>query len=120
MSEPAEPGGPPPAAEPQTYEAATARGEEIIRRRDSGEASLDETPQLLSEAKARVALAARRAAAVPRAAPAGGLHPLPHVGVRVGGARPGASAAGQDASRGARSGPTAGHLRGVDAPGRAT
>ena len=64
MSEPAEPGGPPPAAEPQTYEAATARVEEIIRRLDSGEASLDETLQLLSEGKALIELCASRLSAV--------------------------------------------------------
>ncbi len=47
-----EPSEPLPAAgEPQTYEAATARVEEIIRRLDSGEATLDETLRLLAEAK---------------------------------------------------------------------
>ena len=42
------------AGEPErlTYEAATARVEEIIRRLDSGEASLDETLELVSEGKA--------------------------------------------------------------------
>jgi exodeoxyribonuclease VII small subunit len=34
-----------------SYEAATARVEEIIRRLDSGEASLDETLALVSEGK---------------------------------------------------------------------
>jgi exodeoxyribonuclease VII small subunit len=36
---------------PQTYEAAAARVEEIIRRLDSGEASLDETLRLIGEGK---------------------------------------------------------------------
>ena len=35
----------------QTYEAAAARVEEIIRRLDSGEASLNETLQLVREGK---------------------------------------------------------------------
>jgi exodeoxyribonuclease VII small subunit len=36
---------------PQTYEAAAARVEEIIRRLDSGEASLNETLDLVREGK---------------------------------------------------------------------
>jgi exodeoxyribonuclease VII small subunit len=40
----------PPAPE-QTYEAAAARVEEIIRRLDSGEASLGETLELVKEGK---------------------------------------------------------------------
>jgi exodeoxyribonuclease VII small subunit len=45
--------GPEVAAEPAalTYEAACARVEEIIRRLDSGEASLAETLALVSEGK---------------------------------------------------------------------
>jgi exodeoxyribonuclease VII small subunit len=35
----------------QTYEAAAARVEEIIRRLDSGEASLNETLELVREGK---------------------------------------------------------------------
>ncbi len=37
---------------PLTYEAASARVEEIIRRLDSGEASLDETLELVRRARA--------------------------------------------------------------------
>jgi exodeoxyribonuclease VII small subunit len=40
-----------PSAPPPTYEAACARVEEIIRRLDSGEASLSETLALVSEGK---------------------------------------------------------------------
>ena len=39
------------ASEQLSYEAAAARVEEIIRRLDSGEASLNETLELLSEGK---------------------------------------------------------------------
>lgn len=53
-----------PAQEPQTYEAAAARVEEIIRRLDSGEASLDETLQLVGEGKALIELCARELQAV--------------------------------------------------------
>ncbi len=35
--------------QPQTYETASARVEEIIRRLDSGEASLNETLKLVGE-----------------------------------------------------------------------
>jgi exodeoxyribonuclease VII small subunit len=52
------------AGESLTYEAASARVEEIIRRLDSGEASLDETLQLLSEGKALIELCAHQLAAV--------------------------------------------------------
>jgi len=45
--------------EPLTYEAASARVEEIIRRLDSGEASLKETLELVSEGKALIELCAR-------------------------------------------------------------
>ena len=37
-----------------SYEAATARVEEIIRRLDSGEASLNETLELIKEGKALI------------------------------------------------------------------
>jgi len=45
--------------EPLTYEAASARVEEIIRRLDSGEASLKETLELVSEGKGLIELCAR-------------------------------------------------------------
>jgi exodeoxyribonuclease VII small subunit len=44
---------------PQTYETAAARVEEIIRRLDSGEASLNETLELVKEGKALIELCAR-------------------------------------------------------------
>ena len=47
-----------------SYEAASARVEEIIRRLDSGEASLDETLKLLSEGKTLIELCARELSAV--------------------------------------------------------
>jgi exodeoxyribonuclease VII small subunit len=50
--------------EPQKYEAAAARIEEIIRRLDSGEASLDETLALVSEGKKLIELCAGQLAAV--------------------------------------------------------
>jgi exodeoxyribonuclease VII small subunit len=50
--------------EPQTYEAAAARVEEIIRRLDSGEASLNETLELVREGKALIELCARELQAV--------------------------------------------------------
>jgi exodeoxyribonuclease VII small subunit len=56
-----DPQPPPPA---QTYEAAAARVEEIIRRLDSGEASLNETLELVTEGKALIELCARELAAV--------------------------------------------------------
>jgi exodeoxyribonuclease VII small subunit len=62
MSE--EQGPPPSAAPPATYEAAAARVEEIIRRLDSGEASLDETLELLGEGKALIELCASQLSAV--------------------------------------------------------
>ena len=52
------------AEPPQTYEAAAARVEEIIRRLDSGEASLNETLELVREGKALIELCARELAAV--------------------------------------------------------
>jgi exodeoxyribonuclease VII small subunit len=60
-----------PAAEPTrapvqplTYEAAAARVEEIIRRLDSGEASLKETLELVSEGKTLIELCAGELTAV--------------------------------------------------------
>ena len=47
-----------------SYEAASARVEEIIRRLDSGEASLDETLRLLGEGKQLIELCARELSAV--------------------------------------------------------
>jgi exodeoxyribonuclease VII small subunit len=58
-----DPEGPTPAA-PLTYEAASARVEEIIRRLDSGEASLNETLELVKEGKALIELCARELSAV--------------------------------------------------------
>jgi exodeoxyribonuclease VII small subunit len=49
---------------PRSYEDAVARVEEIIRRLDSGEASLDETLQLLGEGKALIERCAAQLAAV--------------------------------------------------------
>ena len=54
----------PASGQPQTYEAAAARVEEIIRRLDSGEASLDETLALVSEGKTLIELCASQLAAV--------------------------------------------------------
>jgi exodeoxyribonuclease VII small subunit len=51
-------------AQQQTYEAAAARVEEIIRRLDSGEASLDETLALVSEGKTLIELCASQLAQV--------------------------------------------------------
>jgi exodeoxyribonuclease VII small subunit len=53
-----------PDAEQLTYEAAAGRVEEIIRRLDSGEASLDETLALVSEGKRLIEQCARELAAV--------------------------------------------------------
>jgi exodeoxyribonuclease VII small subunit len=53
-----------PADEQPSYETAAARVEEIIRRLDSGEASLDETLALVSEGKGLIELCASRLAAV--------------------------------------------------------
>jgi exodeoxyribonuclease VII small subunit len=52
------------AEQPQGYEAAARRVEEIIRRLDSGEASLDETLALVSEGKTLIELCASQLAAV--------------------------------------------------------
>jgi exodeoxyribonuclease VII small subunit len=64
MSGPAEDSVASTAAQPQSYEAAAARVEEIIRRLDSGEASLDETLALVSEGKTLIELCATQLAAV--------------------------------------------------------
>jgi exodeoxyribonuclease VII small subunit len=67
MSGPAQQAGPGQqtgAGGPVTYEAASARVEEIIRRLDSGEASLDETLELLSEGKSLIELCAQQLTAV--------------------------------------------------------
>jgi exodeoxyribonuclease VII small subunit len=53
-----------PAGQQQSYETAAARVEEIIRRLDSGEASLDETLALVSEGKTLIELCATQLAAV--------------------------------------------------------
>jgi exodeoxyribonuclease VII small subunit len=50
--------------ESHTYETAAARVEEIIRRLDSGEASLNETLELVGEGKALIELCARELQAV--------------------------------------------------------
>jgi exodeoxyribonuclease VII small subunit len=49
---------------PMTYEQASARVEEIIRRLDSGEASLNETLKLVAEGKELIELCARELEAV--------------------------------------------------------
>ena len=54
----------PSGTEPQTYEAAAARVEEIIRRLDSGEASLNETLALVKEGKSLIELCAGELGAV--------------------------------------------------------
>jgi exodeoxyribonuclease VII small subunit len=56
--------GEPAGDSPTTYEAAAARVEEIIRRLDSGEASLQETLALVSEGKALIELCAQQLTAV--------------------------------------------------------
>jgi exodeoxyribonuclease VII small subunit len=53
-----------PPAPQQTYEAAAARVEEIIKRLDSGDASLTETLELVSEGKALIEQCARQLAEV--------------------------------------------------------
>ena len=54
----AEPGagspGEPPGGEPQPYESASARVEEIVRRLDSGQAGLRETLELVREGRALI------------------------------------------------------------------
>lgn len=51
-------------AQEMSYEAAAARVEEIIRRLDSGEASLDETLALVAEGKRLIELCAGQLTAV--------------------------------------------------------
>ncbi len=51
-------------AKPQTYETAAARVEEVIRRLDSGEASLNETLTLVQEGKMLIELCAGELEAV--------------------------------------------------------
>jgi exodeoxyribonuclease VII small subunit len=53
-----------PAEVARTYETATARLEEIIRRLDSGEAQLRETLELCEEAKGLIEYCAGELAAV--------------------------------------------------------
>ena len=61
----AQAGGEPRAGvQAQSYEAATARVEEIIRRLDSGEASLNETLELVREGKTLIELCAGELEAV--------------------------------------------------------
>jgi exodeoxyribonuclease VII small subunit len=57
-------GAPAQPQQPLTYEAAAARVEEIIRRLDSGEASLNETLELVSEGKALIEVCADQLSAV--------------------------------------------------------
>jgi exodeoxyribonuclease VII small subunit len=64
MSGPEPPTPGPDVPAPQTYEVAAARVEEIIRRLDSGEASLNETLELLSEGKALIEFCAEQLSAV--------------------------------------------------------
>ncbi len=64
MSDGLDPGSPPAATEPPSYEAASARVEEIIKRLDSGDASLNETLQLVGEGKALIELCASELTAV--------------------------------------------------------
>jgi exodeoxyribonuclease VII small subunit len=59
-----EPTPPTPPQAPLSYEAASARVEEIIRRLDSGEASLNETLALVKEGKALIELCASELGAV--------------------------------------------------------
>ncbi len=54
----------PPASTAPSYEAASARVEEIIRRLDSGEASLNETLELVKEGKSLIELCASELSAV--------------------------------------------------------
>ncbi len=62
MSDPGEEAAAPAAA--MTYEAAAARVDEIIRRLDSGEASLNETLELVGEGKTLIELCAKELTAV--------------------------------------------------------
>jgi exodeoxyribonuclease VII small subunit len=49
-----EPAGADPGSEPQSYETASARVEEIVRRLDSGQAGLRETLELVREGRALI------------------------------------------------------------------
>ena len=62
--EPPEPGASEPGDPPQTYEQAAARIEQIIRRLDSGEASLNETLELVREGQGLIELCASELQAV--------------------------------------------------------
>jgi exodeoxyribonuclease VII small subunit len=53
-----------PSQQPQTYESAAARVEEIIRRLDSGDSSLKETLELVTEGKTLIEFCAGELAAV--------------------------------------------------------
>ena len=64
MSDRLDAGEAPPGAEQPSYEAASARVEEIIKRLDSGEASLNETLALVSEGKTLIELCASELTAV--------------------------------------------------------
>lgn len=57
-------GSEPTSAEQLSYEQASGRVEEIIRRLDSGEASLNETLALVKEGKALIELCASELSAV--------------------------------------------------------
>jgi exodeoxyribonuclease VII small subunit len=59
-------GDPTPAPEPASYEAASARIEEIVRRLDSGEAGLRETLELVAEGRRLVEWCASELEAVGR------------------------------------------------------
>ena len=64
MSGPGEPDAGAAGVERLSYEAASARVEEIIKRLDSGEASLNETLELVGEGKALIELCATELTAV--------------------------------------------------------
>jgi exodeoxyribonuclease VII small subunit len=66
VADPEPVGNPEPVTdpEPMTYETAAARVEEIIRRLDSGEASLNETLALVQEGKSLIELCAGELEAV--------------------------------------------------------
>jgi exodeoxyribonuclease VII small subunit len=52
------------SAEPQSYESASARVEEIVRRLDSGQAGLRETLELVREGRSLIEFCARELDAV--------------------------------------------------------
>jgi exodeoxyribonuclease VII small subunit len=64
LSAPEQPPGETSEAPPLSYEDAAARVEEIIRRLDSGEASLNETLELVAEGKRLIELCAGQLTAV--------------------------------------------------------